>query len=201
MLRGNTKKQLTYYPHNQLAYYHRKQFSYYPQKKLTYYPQKKFTYSPPKQFTYYHVIAAFMVGLLGGYVINNLDQNHRYQSLVDSPSLERVNTATPVKVSVPNIKIDQQKAFNSVWNLPQVQRKAKEIENLSQGSIRVAAVVDSFPSTNAPFYIVRVFENHPDKTTSPVYWFRVSSSSGVIEPLDLVENEYIALEKWNPDGR
>jgi hypothetical protein len=146
-----------------------------------------------------------MVGLLGGYAINNLDQNHRYQSLVDSPSLERVNTATPVKVSVPsikpNIKIDQQKAFNSVWNLPQVQRKAKEIENLSQGSIRVAAVVDSFPSTNAPFYIVRVFENHPDKTTSPVYWFRVSSSSGVIEPLDLVENEYIALEKWNPDGR
>ncbi|MEA5578436.1 hypothetical protein [Anabaena sp. UHCC 0451] len=193
MLRSNTKKPLTYYPQKPLTYY--------PQKPLTYYPQKQFSYYPQKQFSYYHLIASFVIGLVGGYAINNFYQNHHYQSLVDSPSLAQAKTATAVKLAAPTIKIDKQKAFNSVWNLPQVQRKAKEIENLSQGDIRVAAVVESLPTAKAPFYIVRVFENHPDKTTSPVYWLRVSSSSGIIEPLDLVQNKYIALEKWNPDGR
>ncbi|WP_246605567.1 hypothetical protein [Sphaerospermopsis torques-reginae] len=203
MLRGNTKKQLTYSPQSQLAYFHRKKFSYYPEKKYTYYPQKKVSYYPEKKYTYYHLIAVFITGLIGGWTINNLDHNYHYQSLLDSPALESAKLKTPAVVKVPAfmIKIDKQTAFNSVWNLPQVQRKAKEIESLSQGSIRVSALVESSPTTDRPFYIVRVFENHPDKTTSPVYWFKVSSFSGVIEPLDLVENEYIALEKWNPDGR
>jgi hypothetical protein len=193
MLRGNTKKQLNYYPQKQLTYSHRQQFSYYPQKQLT--------YSHKRQISYYHLIAAFVVGLIGGYAINNFYQIHHHQSLAYSPSLSTVNHATAVKVSYPIIKIDAKKAFNSVWNLPQVRSKAKEIERLSQGTIRVSAVVDSSPTVNSPFYVVKVLENHPDKTTSPVYWFRVSSANGVIEPLDLVQNEYIALEKWNPDGR
>ncbi|MBD2295413.1 hypothetical protein H6G06_18530 [Anabaena sphaerica FACHB-251] len=146
-------------------------------------------------------MVTFVVGALGGYALNQLYQNHLNQSLVYSPSLTQANKATAVKAYYPSIKIDKQKAFNSVWNLPQVQRKAREIETLSKGSIRVSAVVDSSPTFDAPFYIVKVFENHPNDITSPVYWFRVSSSSGAIEPLDLVQNEYIALETWNPDGR
>ncbi|MEB3150415.1 MAG: hypothetical protein VKL60_15555 [Sphaerospermopsis sp.] len=187
MLRGNTKKQLTYSPQSQLAYFHRKKFSYYQD----------------KQYTYYHLIAVFITGLIGGLTINNLYHNYHYQSVLDSPSLESAKAKKPavVKVTAHIITIDKQTAFNSVWNLPQVQRKAKEIESLSQGSIRLSALVESSPTTDRPFYIVRVFENHPDKTTSPVYWFKVSSSTGVIQPLDLVQNEYIALEKWNPDGR
>lgn len=185
MLRSNTKKRLAYYPQKQLAYYPQKQFSYYPQ----------------KRFSYYHLIASFVIGLVGGYAIHNFYPTHHYQSLVDSPSLAQAKKVNTVKLAAPTINIDKQKAFNSVLNLAQVQRKAKEIEHLSQGSIRVAAVIESLPTAKAPFYIVRVFENHPDKTTSPVYWFRVSSSSGRIEPLDLVQNKYIALEKWNHDGR
>ncbi|MFM5979941.1 MAG: hypothetical protein ACKO9I_05215 [Sphaerospermopsis kisseleviana] len=203
MLRGNTKKQLTYSPQSQLAYFHRKKFSYYPDKQNTYYPQKKVSYYPDKKYTYYHLIAVFITGLIGGLTINNLYHNYHYQSVLDSPSLESAKAKKPavVKVTAHIITIDKQTAFNSVWNLPQVQRKAKEIESLSQGSIRLSALVESSPTTDRPFYIVRVFENHPDKTTSPVYWFKVSSSTGVIQPLDLVQNEYIALEKWNPDGR
>ncbi|TAF07056.1 MAG: hypothetical protein EAZ77_10985 [Nostocales cyanobacterium] len=146
-------------------------------------------------------MAAFVAGLIGGYAINNFYQTHHHQSLAYSPFLSRANQATAVKGSYPSIKIDAKTAFNSVWNLPQVQSKAREIENLSQGSIRVAAVIDSSPTVDLPFYVVRVLEKHPDKTTTPVYWFRVSSVNGVIEPLDLVQNTYIALEKWNPDGR
>ncbi|MBD2690846.1 hypothetical protein [Anabaena catenula] len=150
-----------------------------------------------KQFNYYPLIASFILGVVGGYSsivsINHHQENQTHKRLAYLPTVAKTNKATKT--------IDATKAYNLVWNLPQVQRKAREIENLSKGSIRVAAVVDSSPTVNASFYVVRVFENHPDKITHPVYWFRVSSSGNVIEPLDLVENEYIALEKWNPDGR
>jgi hypothetical protein len=150
-----------------------------------------------KEFNYYPLIASFILGVLGGYSsienIGHSQEIHTHKKLAYAPSSAKTNKPTKT--------IGEKKAFNLVWNLPQVQRKAREIERLSRGSIRVAAAVDSSPTSDAPFYIVRVFENHPDKTTTPVYWFRVSSSSGVIEPLDLVQNQYIALEKWNPDGR
>jgi hypothetical protein len=196
MLRSNTKKQLTYYPQNQLEYYHRKQ--------LTYYPQKKLSYSSHNKFNFYHLIASFFVGLLGGWAINYFYHNHHYQSFSDTSSLAEIQQPRVVNVAYNTgsiVKVDEKTAFNSVWNLPQVQRKAREIERLSQGSIKVAATIDSYPTAQQPFYVVKVFENHPDKTTSPVYWFRVSSSTGVIEPLDLLQNQYIALEDWNPDGR
>ncbi|WP_016952425.1 hypothetical protein [Anabaena sp. PCC 7108] len=150
-----------------------------------------------KEFNYYPLIASFILGVVGGYAsienIGNNQENLIQKRLAYLPTVAKADKATKT--------IDPKKAVNLVWNLPQVQRKAREIENLSKGSIRVAAAVDSSANIDAAFYVVRVFENHPDKTTNPVYWFRVSSSSGVIEPLDLVQNEYIALEKWNPDGR
>jgi hypothetical protein len=150
-----------------------------------------------KQLDYYPLIASFILGVVGGYSsivsISHHQENQTHKRLAYLPTVAKTNKATKT--------IDATKAFNLVWNLPQVQRKAREIETLSKGSILVAAVVESFPTDNAPFYVVRVFENHPDKTTNPVYWFRVSSSSGVIEPLDLVENEYIAMKTWKPDRR
>lgn len=203
MLRDNTRKQLTYYPHKQLGY-----LGLYQRRLLTYYPQRKISYYQTKTFSYYHLIAVFVLGLIGGFIINNLINNlyqhHRSQNLLSSgdTTVESIaNVKNVANFAATSIKIDKQTAFDSVWNLPQVQRKAKEIENLSNGAINVSATVDSYPSAEKPFYIVKVLENHPDKTTSPVYWFRVSSSSGVVEPLDLVENQYIDIEKWNPDGR
>ena len=162
-----------------------------------------------KQFTHYPLMTLFITGALGAYStienVNHSQQVYTYQKLAYlAPPPARSNKATVVKSSTTTKitnRIDEKKAFNSVWNLPQVKRKAREIARLSRGSITVAAVVESSPTENTPFYIVKVFENHSDKTTNPVYWFRVSSSSGVIEPLDVVENKYIALEKWNPDGR
>lgn len=150
-----------------------------------------------KEINYYPLIASLILGVLGGYSsienIGHSQENHSYQQLAYLSAAAKTDKVVTT--------IDEKKAFNLVWNLPQVQRKAREIERLSRGSIQVAAVVETYPTPDTPFYVVRVFENHPDKTTIPVYWFRVSSSSGVIEPLDLVQNQFIALEKWNPDGR
>jgi hypothetical protein len=158
-----------------------------------------------QQLTYYPLITLFITGVVGGYsTIENAGYSQETttsQKLVYLRPIAKSSKATAVKGAKDIKTLDAKKAFNLVWNLPQVQRKSREIESLSKGSIRLAAVVDSLSTTDKPFYVVRVFENHPDKTTNPVYWFRVSSSSGVIEPLDLVENQYIALAKWNPDGR
>ncbi|AFZ59112.1 hypothetical protein H6G54_16235 [Anabaena cylindrica FACHB-243] len=158
-----------------------------------------------KQFTHYPLMGLLVTGVLGAYsTIENIGYGkeiHTDQKLAYLTPPAKSNKATAVKTSNSIKTLDEKKAFNLVWNLPQVQRKAREIASLSRGSIKLAAVVESSPTTDTPFYVVSVFENHPDKTTSPVYWFRVSSSSGVVEPLDLVQNQYIALEKWNPDGR
>jgi hypothetical protein len=155
-----------------------------------------------KEFNHYPLIASFILGLLGGYSsIENIGHSQEIHSQEIHSHKQLAYLPASAKTDKASRTIDEKKAFNLVWNLPQVQRKAREIERLSSGSIRVAANIDNSPTRDAPFYIVSVFEKHPDKTTSPVYWFRVSSYTGVIEPLDLVLNQYITLEKWNPDGR
>ncbi|MBD2386896.1 hypothetical protein [Cylindrospermum sp. FACHB-282] len=154
-----------------------------------------------KQITYVPLIAIFVMGLLGQ---SRIDRSHEKQiqmGINSSLAVAGLGKHIAVKVAQTTSGLDEKVAQNLVWKLPQVQRKAREIQKLSKGSIWVASVVDSSPTADAPYYAVRVFENHPNKTTDTIYWFRVLSPSGVIEALDLVKNEYIPLAKWNPDGR
>ncbi|WP_242031025.1 hypothetical protein [Anabaena sp. FACHB-1237] len=96
--------------------------------------------------------------------------------------------------------IDAKKALELVWSIPQIRKKAREIEKLSQGTIRVSIAVDSSPSAEQPYYVIKTLENHADNSTIPIYWLRVFHS-GKIEALDIVNNQYIPVEKWHPDGR
>jgi hypothetical protein len=105
----------------------------------------------------------------------------------------------PVNIAQTTNKVDEAKAFNLVWNLPQVQRKARTIHRLSKGAIKVAAIVDALPTSDDPYYTVRVYENQPDHN-STIYWFRVSNT-GVIEALDVIENKYISLKEWQDQIR
>ncbi|QNP29395.1 hypothetical protein [Cylindrospermopsis curvispora] len=168
------------------------------------YPKQLLTYYLQEQFRYYHVVFLGLLALSGACSISYLMGQNQVKSSLSRPSVQvaKVVTTRPssIKVVRPIVKINKQKAVKSVWNLPQVQRKAKEIKTLSQGAIDVGVVVSSYPKTNQPFYTIKVLENHPDSTTSPVYWFRVSSSNGAIQPLDLVSNKYTTLANWNPDG-
>ncbi|MCH4903623.1 hypothetical protein GSN00_04330 [Cylindrospermopsis raciborskii CHAB3438] len=168
------------------------------------YPKQLLTYYLQEQFRYYHLVFLGLLALSGAYSITYLMGQNQVKNSLNPPSgqVAKVVTNRPssIKVARPVVKINKQKAVKSVWNLPQVQRKAKEIKTLSQGTIDVGVVVSSYPKTSQPFYTVKVLENHPDSTTSPVYWFRVSSSNGAIQPLDLVSNKYTTLTNWNPDG-
>jgi hypothetical protein len=96
-------------------------------------------------------------------------------------------------------EINEEAAFNLVWNLPQVQYKARIIHRLSRGAIKVAAIVDGLPTPDEPYYKVRVYEDQPDHN-STIYWFRVSKT-GLIEALDVIENKYVSLKEWQEQIR
>lgn len=147
-----------------------------------------------KQLTYRSLIASLLMAQGGHSDTFERPKSHPHLAFKPLQAL-----AKPVNLIQTTKKLDKKKAQNLVWKLPQVQRKAKEIEQLSKGSIRVASIVDSSPTPEAPYYAVRVFENHPDKSKITIYWFRVLSPSGIIEPLDLIQDEYISLKKWNPE--
>jgi len=110
---------------------------------------------------------------------------------------KKVNTANVAQVAK---EVDEETAFKLVWNLPQVQYKARVIRRLSRGTIKVAAIVDGFPTPDDPYYKVRVYEDQPDHN-STIYWFRVSKTTGVIEALDVIENKYISLKEWQEQIR
>jgi hypothetical protein len=139
-----------------------------------------------EKVNYQPLMASFIVMLVGHSTIDQSFNNPPEQVLI---------------VSNPTTILDEKKALDLVWSLPKVQRKAREIQRLSRGSIRVSPRIDSYPTADEPYYVVSVIENHSDQTTSPIYWFRVLNPSGVVEALDLVQNQYISIDKWNPDGR
>jgi len=96
-----------------------------------------------------------------------------------------------------NPKIDEKSALNLVWQLPAVQRKVREISTRSNGKVRVTAMVDSKPTAEAPYYTVRIAESHADYIRT-IYWFRVLVPSGKIQVLDIIRDEYVPIERWQP---
>lgn len=88
-----------------------------------------------------------------------------------------------------------QRALNAVWRLPEVQKKAQDIQRLSNGRVRVKLAIDSTPTRTEPYYTIRVFEEHPDRIVT-LYWFRVASPGGAIAVQDEIAGEYISLEQW-----
>ncbi|BAY08654.1 hypothetical protein NIES2098_18140 [Calothrix sp. NIES-2098] len=125
-------------------------------------------------------------------------RNHAQMGIEYSQiSLEPDNN-TDTKVSQPTSSIDEKTALNLVWQLPQVKRKAREIQRLSKGTIRVAAMVDGLPTPETPYYTIRVIENHVDHIDT-IYLFRVLNPSKAIQVYDILKDEYIPLPEWKPN--
>lgn len=103
-----------------------------------------------------------------------------------------------IKIAQSPSVIDEKAAVDLVAKLPQVKRKAKEIQRLSRGTIRVATIIDSSPTPEAPYYTVRVVENHVDHVDT-IYLFRVLNPSGDIQVYDILKDEYISLDTWKPN--
>ncbi|WGV26024.1 hypothetical protein [Halotia branconii] len=144
---------------------------------------------------WYPLMTSLLIGVTGHSDLTPISGDHVQMELNSSQLFPELEKYTNQTISQAIRQIDEKTALNSVWKLPQVQRKAKEIERLSKGSIKVAAIVYGSPSPDDPYYKIRVFEDEPDHN-STVYWFRVLSTSGVIDVLDVIDNKYITLEAW-----
>ncbi|WP_225896427.1 hypothetical protein [Amazonocrinis nigriterrae] len=147
---------------------------------------------------WYSLMASLLVGVKSHADITQIPTNHFDIKLNTSQLVSDLNNYTTANVVQDSKEIDEKTALNLVWKLRQVQRKAKEIERLSKGSIRVGAMVNGSPTPDEPYYTVQVFEKHPNENVT-IYWFRVLNPSGSIQALDLLKNEYVSLDKWKPD--
>jgi len=158
-----------------------------------------------KRIIWYPLMSALLIGVHGqgispasaGNTQSTAKQIH--QEPVQPQFLARLHKTNTVNVSQTTKEINEKTAYSLVWNLPQVQRKARTIQRLSRGAIKVDAIVDGLPTPDDPYYKVRVYEDQPDHNTT-IYWFRVSKT-GVIEALDVIENQYISLEAWTQQLR
>ena len=157
-----------------------------------------FMNSNMKRLFCYSFMASLLIGVATPFDIIHIPRDNFNIKLNTSQVVPEFNNYTTANVAQASREIDEKTAFNLVWKLRQVQRKAREIERLSRGSIRVAAIVDGSPTPDEPYYTVRVFEKHPNENVT-IYWFRVLHPSGTIQVLDLLKNEYVSLEKWKPD--
>jgi hypothetical protein len=144
----------------------------------------------------YPIMTLLSVGVVGHIAMAQIARHRLNQELATPQILAALEKNNLVKVAQTTKEIDEKTALSLVWKLPLVQRKAKEIERLSKRTIKVAAIVDSYPSPNEPYYTIRIFEDDPNNHNYTIYWFRVFSSSGVIEALDIIENKYVSLDEW-----
>ncbi|MBH8555453.1 hypothetical protein I8751_24530 [Nostocaceae cyanobacterium CENA357] len=144
---------------------------------------------------WYPLMASLLIGVTGHSDLTQIPRDHEQMELNSSQLFPKLEKYTNEAISQAIKQIDEKTALNLVWKLPQVQRKAKEIERLSKGSIKVAAIVYGSPTADDPYYKIRIFEDEPDHN-STVYWFRVLSTNGTIDVLDVIENKYITLEAW-----
>lgn len=97
-------------------------------------------------------------------------------------------------------KITAKTAQDTVWRLPEVQQKVREIQRLSKGKVRVGQMVESEPTRSEPYYTVQIYENHPEHVAT-IYRFRISSPGGIITVFDDIRGEYMSLRQWRNSQR
>ncbi|MEA5514361.1 hypothetical protein [Nodularia sp. UHCC 0506] len=141
------------------------------------------------------VASAVIIGYADHLAISRKPKNYMEMALNSSETVVELDEPTAINFSQTTSKIDEKTALDLVWQLPLVQRKAREIKYLSKGTIEVAAIVYDYPTPNDPYYKVRVFDGEPKHDTT-IYWFRVLNTGDVIEVLDVIDNKYISLDEW-----
>ncbi|HEY9691041.1 MAG TPA: hypothetical protein V6D15_02425 [Oculatellaceae cyanobacterium] len=102
---------------------------------------------------------------------------------------------------VNNIQLEQNKVsqadriIDKIWKIPEVQQKAKEIKKRSHNTVHLGLMVAEEPTRNQPFYIVQVYESHPEQNVT-IWYFRVNSKTGAISIQDSITGNYISLAQW-----
>ncbi len=113
---------------------------------------------------------------------------------------ERVSQAGDI---LPQFQLHQMKAnklsadsvAQKIWKLPEVQQKAKQIGDLSHHAVSLGVRVSEKPTANQPYYIVQVYESHPDRIVT-IWYLRVHNKTGAIAVQEYTTGEYIPLNEW-----
>ena len=118
--------------------------------------------------------------------------------------LQTISSPIHTQAAVPevnNIQLAQNQAsqadriIDKIWKLKEVQQKAKEIEKRSHNTVHLGLMVANEPTRNQPFYIVQVYESHPEQNVT-IWYFRVNSKTGAISIQDNITGNYISLAQW-----
>ncbi|BAY60326.1 hypothetical protein NIES22_03850 [Calothrix brevissima NIES-22] len=144
-----------------------------------------------QRLTYSSLVITFFLAVASQSAIAKSMTNHAQIS----PDLTANNA---IKVAQNPSEIDEKAAVKLIEKLPQVKRKAREIERLSRGTIRVATMLESSPTPETPYYTIRVVENHVDHVDT-IYLFRVFNPGGEIRVYDILKDDYISLPDWQPN--
>jgi hypothetical protein len=151
-----------------------------------------------QRLTCSYLILSSFIAIVGQSAMAQSPINNAQMGITYAEKATVLDSKSVIKLAQSPSVIDEKAAVNLVWKLPQVKRKAKEIEQLSKGTIRVAALIDSSPTPEAPYYTIRVVENHVDHVDI-IYLFQVLNPSGVVKVYDILKDEYISLEAWKPN--
>ena len=92
-------------------------------------------------------------------------------------------------------KLTEDIASDLIWQLPEVQQKAKEIADSSHNVVSVGVMVSELPTINQPYYTVQVSESHPDHIVT-IWNFRVDGETSAISVQDVVTGDYISVSNW-----
>ncbi|MBD2356540.1 hypothetical protein H6G41_18230 [Tolypothrix sp. FACHB-123] len=153
-----------------------------------------------QRFTYSPLIITFFLAVAGQSAIAKSTMNDAQMGINYVQISPDFVANKVIKFAQNPSELDEKAALKLVEKLPQVKRKAREIERLSRGTIRVATILDSSPTPETPYYTIRVVENHVDHVDT-IYIFRVLNPGGEIQVYDILKDDYIPLPEWKPNGR
>lgn len=153
-----------------------------------------------QRLNYSPLVITFFLAVAGQSAIAKSTINHAQMGINYVQMSPNFAAKQAIKVAQNPSEIDEKAAVKLIEKLPQVKRKAREIERLSRGTIRVATMLESSPTPESPYYTIRVVENHVDHVDT-IYIFRVLNPGGAIQVYDILKDDYIPLPDWKPNGR
>lgn len=106
------------------------------------------------------------------------------------------------KTVEPSQKITEHKSPNQedivvkqIMELPEIQKKNKEVEKYSKGKRHLSGYVNTWPTSEDPYYWVDVAEDNGDSYVT-YYTFAVDNNDLKIKFYDPIQDSLISLEAW-----
>ena len=110
-------------------------------------------------------------------------------------SCEQSTKHKTAKVQVTKKVNTEEKIAHMVMDLEEVKLKTAMVERLSKGTRTLSTYIESPPTTEDPYYCVKVAEDNGSNYVT-YYTFNVSPADYSISYYDVVNGEFIPLDQW-----